>query len=91
MAELPKITEPGYVSDAELRDAAFSAEVAQAMDRERPSQLTHTITFWWTSAGLDYYDNYIPNLRKVTRADIARYLDTYMNGTPLSVARPRPE
>jgi len=82
MAELPKITEPGYVSDAELRDAAFSAEVAQAMDRERPSQLTHTITFWWTSAGLDYYNNYVANLRKVSHADIARYLDTYVLGKP---------
>jgi zinc protease len=82
LAELPKMKEPGYLSDAELRDAAFSAEVSQAMDRERPSQLTHTLTFWWTSAGLDYYNNYIPNLRKVTRADIARYLDTYMLGKP---------
>jgi zinc protease len=82
MAELPKIKEPGYISDDELRDAAFKAEVQDALDRERPSQLTHTITFWWTSAGLPYYQNYVTNLRKVTRADIARYLDTYVLGKP---------
>ncbi len=82
LAELPKLSQPGYISDAEMRDAAFKAEVSQALDRERPSQLTHTITFWWTSAGLDYYNNYLANLRKVTHADIARYMDTYVLGKP---------
>jgi zinc protease len=82
LAELPKMKEADYLSDAELRDAAFKAEVADATDRERPSELTHTITFWWTSAGLPYYQNYVANLRKVTRTDIARYLDTYMLGKP---------
>ncbi|MEO8160899.1 MAG: pitrilysin family protein [Arenimonas sp.] len=82
LAELPKLREPGYLSDAELRDAAFQAEVAQALDRERPSQLAHTLTFWWTSAGLPYYQGYVANLRKVTRADITRYLDTYVLGKP---------
>ena len=82
MAELPKLKEADYLSDAELRDAAFKAEVMDATDRERPSELTHTITFWWTSAGLPYYQNYVANLRKVTRADIARYLDTYVLGKP---------
>ena len=82
MAELPKLKQADYLSDAEMRDAAFKAEVMDALDRERPSQLTHTITFWWTSAGLPYYRDYVPNLRKVTRADIARYLDTYVLGKP---------
>jgi zinc protease len=81
-AELPKIREADYLSDAELRDAAFKAEVGQAAERERPSQLAHIITFWWTSAGLPYYENYVANMRKVTRADIARYLDTYVLGKP---------
>jgi zinc protease len=82
MAELPKLRDPGYLTDAQLRDAAFKAEVGQALDRERPSQLTHTITFWWTSAGLPYYETYLDHMRKVTRADIARYMDTYVLGKP---------
>jgi zinc protease len=82
MAELPKLKQTDYISDAELRDAAFNAEMGQALERERSSELTHTITFWWTSAGLPYYQGYVDNLRKVTRADIARYLDTYMLDKP---------
>jgi zinc protease len=82
LAELPKISQPGYLSDAELKNAAFRAEVGQTLEREKPSELAHTLTFWWTSAGLPYYQGYVGNLRKVMRADIARYLDTYMLGKP---------
>jgi zinc protease len=82
LAELPKIKRPDYLSDEELRNAAFRAEVEQTLERERPSALAHTLTFWWTSAGLPYYQSYVANLRKVTRADIVRYLDTYVLGKP---------
>jgi zinc protease len=82
LAELPKIKQADYLSDDELRNAAFRAEVEQTLARERPSELAHTLTFWWTSAGLPYYQTYVERLRKVTRADIGRYLDTYVLGKP---------
>ncbi len=82
VAELPKIRQPGYLSDAELHNAAFRAEVGQTLEREKPSELAHTLTFWWTSAGLPYYRGYVGNLGKVSHADIARYLDTYVLGKP---------
>ncbi|MFO0754923.1 MAG: pitrilysin family protein [Byssovorax sp.] len=79
-AELPKMKEPSYLSDAELKNAAHRIEVDQAAERERPSAYAHSITFWWTSAGLDYYNNYVDNVKKATQADIARYLDTFVLG-----------
>ena len=82
MAELPKIKQADYLSDAELRNAAFHAEMGQTLERERFSELASTLTFWWTSAGLSYYQNYVGNLRKVTRTDIARYMDTYVLDKP---------
>lgn len=82
VAELPKIKQAGYLSDAELANAAFRAEVGQTLEREKPSELAHTLTFWWTSAGLPYYRGYVGNLRKVSHADITRYLDTYVLGKP---------
>ena len=65
---------PGYLTDEEMRNAA-------APHRDRPgpraraaSSATPTsLTFWWTSAGLDYYRGYVDSVKKVTRADIARY------------------
>ena len=82
MAELPKFKEVSYISDAELKNAAFRAEIDTMLAREKPSQLTHTLAFWWTGAGLDYYLGYVDNLKKVTRSQIASYFDTYVIGKP---------
>ena len=70
LAELPKIKAPDYLSDDELKNAAHLLEVQQIQERERSSALAHTLTFWWSSAGLDYYKNYADNVKKATR-DIA--------------------
>jgi zinc protease len=82
MAELPKLKEATYVSDAELANAAFRAEVDTLLAREKPSALSHVLTFWWSAAGLDYYLGYVDNLKKVTRLQIASYLDSYVLGKP---------
>jgi zinc protease len=82
LAELPKIKEPGYLSDDEMANAAHSLEIDLARERERPSAYAHTITFWWASAGLDYYRGYIDHVKKVTRAEIAAYLDGYVLAKP---------
>jgi zinc protease len=82
LAELPKMKDPGYLSDEELANAAYAIEVGLVKERERPSSYAHTITFWWASAGLDYYRGYVDHVKKVTRADIARYLDRFVLGKP---------
>jgi zinc protease len=81
-AEVPKIKDPGYLSDEDLQNAAHTLEVQMIRERERPSSYAHAITYWWTSASLDYYRGYIDHVKKVTRADIARYLDGYVLGKP---------
>jgi zinc protease len=82
LAELPRIKEADYLSDAELKNAAFAVELTLLKDRERGAELAHILAFWWTSAGLDYYLGYLDNMRKITRPDIARYVDTYVLGKP---------
>lgn len=82
LAELPRIKDPAYFSDDDLKNAAHSLEVQQAHERERSSKLATTLTFWWTSAGLDYYFHYLDNVKKVTRADIGRFLDGYVLEKP---------
>ncbi len=39
-----------------------------------------TLTYWWSSASLDYYTTYQENLQKVTRADIQAYVKNYIKG-----------
>jgi len=81
-AELPRIKEASYLSDEDLQNAVHGLEIDLARERERSSAYAHSITFWWTSAGLVYYRGYLDHARRVTRADIARYLDTYVLGKP---------
>jgi zinc protease len=80
LAELPRFTSEGYFTDEELSNAVRTLEVEQIYSREKPSALAHVLTFWWTSAGLDYYVDYLANLRKVDRAAMKRFLDAYVTG-----------
>ncbi|HEY1814449.1 MAG TPA: pitrilysin family protein [Kofleriaceae bacterium] len=79
--ELAKMTSE-YVTQEDLSRGAHELEVQTVQERERPSELAHTLTFWWTSAGLDYYLHYVDNLYKVTPADAARYIATYITNKP---------
>ena len=79
--ELAKLKD-GYVTDDELRRAAHTLEVGQVHEREKASELAHTITFWWTSAGLDYYLGYVDHLYTVTPADVTHFVNTFITGKP---------
>ncbi|MBS2024841.1 MAG: insulinase family protein [Deltaproteobacteria bacterium] len=83
LAELPKLKDPAYLTDAELANAAFHAEVDQTLQRERSSALSGNLTFWWTVSSLDYYLGYVDALKKTSRAQIAHYVDTYILGKPM--------
>lgn len=81
-AELTKMGEPDYMTAAEVAAAAYTLEVDKVQEREASSELAHLITFWWASAGLDYYRNYVPNVRKVTPEQVRDYVNTYVTDKP---------
>jgi zinc protease len=82
LAELPRIAEPAYLTDEELANAAHSIEIDRVRERERVSGYAHLLTFWWTTASLDYYRGYIDNVKKVTRPEIGKYMHDYVLGKP---------
>jgi zinc protease len=82
LAELPKMKAPDYLTDAEMRNAAHTIEVGLVRERERPSELAHGITFWWSSAGLDYYLGYVDHVYQASREEMARFMDRYVLGQP---------
>ena len=81
-AELNKMMEDDYFNNDQLDNAKTILAVSDKYSQEKPSNFAHTVGFWWAVAGLDYYLNYIENLNKVTRADIQRYLKTYVKEQP---------
>ncbi|NBO64407.1 MAG: insulinase family protein [Acidobacteria bacterium] len=84
--QIALFTAPDYFTDEELESAKTLLDVNEIYDREKPSEYAHTVSFWWASSGLDYYANYIDNLRKVKRADISRYVERYIKNRPRVVA-----
>jgi zinc protease len=86
LAELPKMKEPGYLSDDDMAGAIVALRTDFASQREKPSTYAHSLSFWWATAGFEYYRSYEANVAKVTRADVARYLDTWVLGKPYVVA-----
>lgn len=78
--EIDAFASPAYYTDEELESAKTILENNDLFDREKASEYAHTLGFWWSSTGLDYFRTYHPKLRAVSRADIERYVKTYIQG-----------
>ena len=85
LEEIGKLSDPNYITQEELMSAQKELSIRALYEREKVSTWTHTLSFWWAVAGLDYYRNYVPNMQKVKREDIAKYAATYLQGKPLVV------
>jgi len=73
---------PNYFSDEELDASKSTLQSRDLFDREEASEYAHTLGFWWSSTGIDYFRGYQKNLNSTTRADINRYVTTYILGKP---------
>ena len=81
-AEIAQFDAPNYFTDEELESAKALVAAEDLYSREKLSDYTHTLSFWWSSTGIDYFRGYQKNLRAITRADINRYVRTYIKGKP---------
>jgi zinc protease len=80
--EIAHFNDPNYFTDEELESAKALLEADDLYSREKLSEYSHTISFWWASTGLDYFRGYLKRLRATSRADISRYVTTYVQGKP---------
>jgi zinc protease len=80
--EIAHFNDPGYFTDEELESAKALLEADDLYSREKLSEYSHTISFWWASTGLDYFRGYLKRLRATSRPDISRYVTTYIQGKP---------
>ncbi len=81
-AELAQFDKPNYFTDEELESAKTILESRDLFEREKLSDYAHTLGFWWSSTGIDYFRGYHKNLRATSRADINRYVNNYIQGKP---------
>ena len=80
--EVARFNDPKYYTDAQLESAKALLEADDLYSREKLSEYAHTLSFWWASTGLEYFRGYQKNLRATSRADISRYVTTYIQGKP---------
>jgi len=81
-AEIVKFADPDYFTDDQIEFAKNQLEISEIYGREQANQFSHTISYWWCAGDLQYYLDYIDNLRRVTREDIHDYINTYIIGKP---------
>ena len=81
-AEVAQFDKPDYFTDEELQNAKTLLEARDLFEREKLSDYSHTLGFWWSSTGIDYFRGYYKNLRAVSRTNTNRYVKTYIQGKP---------
>jgi zinc protease len=73
-----------YFTDEQLEIAKNKIAIQDAYNKENTSDFVHIITYWWASATIGYYTDYVNNIRKVTRDDIKDYVKRYIKGKPFA-------
>ena len=82
LAELRATLEPGYFTADELEATKASRAVTTQFGMETTSDFSHTIGFWWSVSGLEYYMKYVDEMARQAAANLQRYARTYIVGKP---------
>jgi zinc protease len=80
--QLKIMDDPDYYTDEQLADAKGILLRNDSYAKEKPSSLPSQVSYAWCSTSLNYYTDNTNNYQKVTRADIKKYLETYLVGKP---------
>jgi len=83
MNQLSIMDNPDYFTDQQLADAKAKLLRQDVRRKEKPSSLPSQLSGLWASTSFNFYTDLSNNYQKVTRADIKKYLDTYIIGKPV--------
>jgi len=82
LKQINMFADDDYFTDEQLANAVESMKRSKIRQEEKPSSLPMQLSYWWCSASIDYYTNYLDACSKVTRADIQQYIRKYVIGKP---------
>lgn len=80
--QINQFSKPDYFTDEQLADAKAILKRNDVHAQEKPSTFASRMSYQWCSTSLDYFTDLQKNYQAVTRADIAKYLNTYVVGKP---------
>lgn len=78
--EIDHFGDDDYLTDEQIEYAKNQLEIGEIQGQEQTTNFVHTVSYWWSTGGLDYYINYLDNLRAVNREDIQNYVRRYIIG-----------
>ncbi|HEY3287568.1 MAG TPA: pitrilysin family protein [Gemmatimonadaceae bacterium] len=81
-AELREVLKPGYFSTEEMDAAKAQRAVSSAFEREKASAFAHTIGFWWSVSGLEYYMKYVDEMARRSPSQLQDYARKYIIDRP---------
>ncbi|MBC7792022.1 MAG: insulinase family protein [Anaerolineae bacterium] len=77
--------EGDYFTDQDLAIARKRLKVASVFALEQTAQRAHTIGYWWSVSGLDYYLSYVDNLGSRSANDLREFATKYIVDKPMSI------
>lgn len=80
--EIVRFADPGYITQEQLVNVKAERAVSTAYGEDRASGFAHTLGFWWSVSGLDYYMGYIDGMAKQSLRDLQAYARKYIVGKP---------
>jgi len=83
--EISNLDQPDAFSDDELANSKRARAVDAAFELDHPTGIAHTVGYWWSIAGLEYYRTYTARMATVTRPDLRRYARRYICESPAVV------
>jgi zinc protease len=83
--EVARLGDAGYITPEQLSATKAERAVSTAFGFDRPSEHAHTIGFWWSVSGLEYYMGYVDNMAAQTLDDVRSYARKYIVGKPMVV------
>jgi predicted Zn-dependent peptidase len=90
-AELTNMSMDGYFDPDLLEVVKKRRSVATAFELEQSIGLAHTVGYWWSVVGLDYYLDYADNLSKRSASDLSGFVARYLTGRPFVIGVLAPE
>ena len=71
-----------YFTAEQIETSRRMLEIKNIREEEITTNYVHTLSFWWTAASINYTLGYNDNLKKVTKAELKRYVDRYIKNRP---------
>ena len=76
-------SDPGYFSAEAFQVVKTKLGDEKILEREVSSRYISNLSFWWASAGTEYYTGYRDQLEKVTHQDLVDYLKSDVLDKPV--------